>query len=204
MNRVAGGLTVFGRFIAVLNRHRERVAIVGVIVVFFLLIGGGLYLQGKKRAGEVRPMEQTTRLVELSAAEPAPDRAAQPEKGSVGGYSLTPSATELLDLLVSLEGLTPDVQESRLQELRVLWPLYFFRREAASERWTRLSFDAAEDGFGAMIECEVEISLYPQVLQLSLGEKVWVGGVIVAADLTGTGTIYLDLDYLGPAPPQAD
>ena len=54
MNRAVGGLTVLGRFIAVLNRHRERVAIVGVIVVFFLLIGGGLYLQGKKRAGEER------------------------------------------------------------------------------------------------------------------------------------------------------
>jgi hypothetical protein len=195
---------VLGRFIAVLNRHRERVAIVGVIVVFFLLIGGGLYLQGKKRAGEERLVEKKPRLVELSAVEPATDHAVQPEKGSDGGYSLTPSANELLDLLVSLKDLTPDVQESRLQELRVLWPLYFFRHEAASERWTRLFFDAAEDGFGAMIECEVEISLYPQALQLSLGEKVWVGGVIVAADLTGTGTIYLDLDYLGPAPPQAD
>ena len=196
---------MLGRFIAILNRHRERMAIVGVIVVFFLLIGGGLYLQGKKRAGEERLVEKTPpRLVELSAVESAPDRTAQPEKGSVGGYSLTPSANELLDLLVSLEGLTPDVQESRLQELRVLWPLYFFRHEAVSERWSQLSFDAAEDGFGAMIECEVEISLYPQALQLSLGEKVWVGGVIVAADLTGTGTIYLDLDYLGPAPPQAD
>jgi hypothetical protein len=181
------------------------VAIIGVIVVFFLLIGGGLYLQGKKRASEERLVEKTPpRMVELSAVESAPDRAAQPEKGKTGEYSLTPSANELLDLLVSLEGLTPDVQESRLQELRVLWPLYFFRHEAADERWSRLSFDAAEDGFGAMIECEVEISLYPQALQLSPGEKVWVGGVIVAADLTGTGTIYLDLDYLGPAPPQAD
>jgi len=196
---------VLGRFIAILNRHRERVAIVGVIVVFFLLIGGGLYLQGKKRASEERLVEKPPpRLVELSAVESAPDRAAQPEKGKTGEYSLTPSANELLDLLVSLEGLTPDVQESRLQELRVLWPLYFFRHEAADERWSRLFLDAAEDGFGAMIECEVEISLYPQALQLSPGEKVWVGGVIVAADLTGTGTIYLDLDYLGPAPPQAE
>ena len=195
---------MLGRFIEILNRHRERVAIVGVIVVFFLLIGGGLYLQGKKRVEEERLVEKPPRLVELSAVESAPDRPAQPEKGSAGGYALTPSANELLDLLVSLEGLTPDVQESRLQELRVLWPLYFFRHEAADERWSRLSFDAAEDGFGAMIECEVEITLYPQALQLSPGEKVWAGGVIVAADLTGTGTIYLDLDYLGPAPPQAD
>ena len=56
--------------------------------------------------------------------------------------------------------------------------------------------DVSEDGFGVVLESEVDLAVFPQLQDLAGGEKIWIGGEILAVDRAGTGTIYLKTDEL--------
>ncbi|MDK9708610.1 MAG: hypothetical protein OEL83_16325 [Desulforhopalus sp.] len=129
--------------------------------------------------------------VELKVEHQGVDATGQ-EPSQSATFSLTPSPDELLQQLTSLENLNEDVVEAKFTGLRVLWPGYFFTLQATegSSKAT-LVLDAAENGFGVVIESEVDTSLYPKLRQLESGKKLWIGGAITAVDRTGTGTVHL-------------
>ncbi len=183
------------RLKAFLQQHRERVTVIGVVFAFFLFAAGGLYLQGKNESIETSPeavVRQQVKVAAGTANAPAAKRAAG------GRYYLQPSPTELLDQLSELAALNPIARSERLQQFRILWQLYFFRLDRSAEGAARMVLDVAEDGFGVVVEGEIDLSIHPLVLATAPGEKVWVGGNILAVDQAGTGTIYLAIDHFSP------
>lgn len=189
-----------------IKKNRERVTLVTVVSIFVLSIGGGFLLQRNRSAKELRnaPLPKT---VELKVAAKG-DASGEPEgKSDSASFFLKPSPDELLQQLTSLENFNEDVVEGKYTGLRVLWPAYFFTLQSSEgNNKGTLVLDVTEDGFGVVIESEVDIALYPQLKDLEAGKKLWIGGEILAVDRSGTGTVYLKAENvsLSDTPPFPD
>ncbi len=182
-------------FVQFLKRNRERVALLGVGLAFILFISGGFFLQKKQGVDKEQP--QIPKAVQLKVGQ---ERAKGQRQDGSGGqeppFFLRPLPEELLQQLASMENLNGNLAEARFTGLRVLWPVYYFDNQDAGAGKSTLLLDVSEDGFGVLIESEVELSAYPDVNLLQVGQKIWIGGEILAVDPSGTGTIYLKTDYL--------
>ncbi len=179
-----------------LKKHKERVALIGVGVAFLFFIGGGLYLQ-KDAKTEREPLPTALPVrVELTTQQNdngGHRKQATTEKTS---YFLKPSPEELLEQLASMANMNVAVVDEKIKQLPVLWPAYFFALRKTEGGPTILLLDVSEDGFGVVIESEVDPSVYPELGELAIGEKVWIGGKILAVDRTGVGRIYLSTEEL--------
>lgn len=176
-----------------IRKNRKRAVLVGSIFVFILAVGGGAALLMTIRPEKEPLAVSLPNSVELKVEHKAADATGQGQEASQSAtFSLKPSPEELLQQLTSLENLNEDVVEAKFTGMRVLWPVYFFTLQSdEGSRKATLVLDAAEDGFGVVVESEVDTSLYPQLRQLETGKKLWIGGAITAVDRTGTGTVYL-------------
>jgi hypothetical protein len=192
-------------FIQFVNRNRERMALAGVGFVFLLFVGGGLYIQKhKNKLDTVPPDKAAMKSVSLNVR---PQGAAkQQESGSAQqseSFFLRPSPDELLQQLASMENLNETVADAKITGLRVLWPVYYFSHQDEGAGKATLLLDVSEDGFGVLIQSEVELSAHPSLANLQAGQKVWIGGEILAVDPAGTGTIYLRTEHLGTSEEQS-
>ena len=111
-------------------------------------------------------------------------------------YFLKPSPDELLEQLSSMENLNEDVVDEKFSNLSVLWPAYFFTLRKTDDGRTTLLLDVSEDGFGVVIQSEVDVQAIHSLTELASGEKIWIGGQILAVDPAGTGTVYLKTEQL--------
>jgi hypothetical protein len=116
--------------------------------------------------------------------------------GESTAFFLEPSPNQLLQQLTSLENLNEGAVEGKYVGLRVLWPAYFFTLEEGQGSKRTLVLDVDENGFGVILESEVDIAAYPQLTTLEVGKKLWIGGEIQAVDRTGTGTVLLKAENL--------
>ncbi len=185
--------------IAFLRRNRERVVLTGVALSFLLFIGVGILLQQMsiKEARREKKV-QTPEKVELETrSEKSADNDSQESKGGeTNSFYLKPSPKELLSTLQEMQHLRSDVAQEKLQNMRILWPLYFFEiRRSLSGSWVAV-FDVAEDGFGVMVEAEYKSDRFPELEGLEAGKKIWVGGEIVGVDPSGTGLVQLKMEYI--------
>jgi hypothetical protein len=186
-----------------IKKHKERVSLVGVALAFLLFIGGGIYLQKSNKREKEPPAAFTLISIELKPTQKQKGQRASEPKAAKVSYFLKPSAEELLAQLTSMENLNEDVINAKFSHLPVLWQAYFFALQETEDGLTRILLDVSEDGFGVVLESEVDPGSYPQLRELISGEKIWIGGEILAVDRTGTGTIYLKTDQLmfgGEAP----
>ena len=181
--------------IKVLQKHKERIAVLGVGLAFLVFIGGGIYLQKNHKREELlivaRPIS-----VELKTSPKEQEKEGAESSAPTVTYFLTPSPDELLDQLASMENLNEDVVNEKFSNLSVLWPVYFFTLQATENGRKRLLLDVSENGFGVVIESEIDPLLYPQLQEMERGKKIWIGGQILAVDPAGTGTIYLKTEQL--------
>ncbi|EKD37546.1 MAG: hypothetical protein ACD_75C01094G0010 [uncultured bacterium] len=185
----------FGQF---LKRNRARVALLGVGLVFLLFVGSGLLYFQKKHRIEKEPIETVPKSVELNVRqkEGADKQAGEPARQSAP-FFLRPSPDELLQQLASMENLNENVAAAKFTGLKVLWPVYYFSSQDAGGGKATLLLDVSENGFGILIESEVELSAYPSLNTLQAGQKIWIGGEILAVDPAGTGTIFLKVEHVG-------
>lgn len=188
-----------------IKKHKERVILVCALLFFILLVGGGIAIQKKMRSGKEFQPESFPKTVELRL-QPKKENAGQTaEAPQSASFSLKPSPDELLQQLTSLENFNEDVLAAKYKGLRVLWPVYFFTLQSTDGNKATLVLDVAEDGFGVVIESQVDITAYPQLRDLETGKKLWIGGEILAVDQSGTGTVYLRTEHLKlgdePIPP---
>lgn len=182
-----------------LKRNRERVTLLGIGLAFLLFISGGFFLQKKHSTEQEQPL--VPKAVQLKVGK---DRAKGGQQGGQQGgdaeeqaaFFLRPLPDELLQQLASMENLNGNLAEAKFIGLRVLWPVYYFDNQEAGGGKATLLLDVSEDGFGVLIESEVELSAYPAIGALQAGQKIWIGGEILAVDPSGTGTIILKSDYL--------
>jgi hypothetical protein len=182
-------------------------------VAFLIFIGGGIYLQKSKKLEKDPPVAARQVHPEQSHEQQA-QAGMQPRQATrtSTAYFLKPSPDELLEQLASMENLTEDAIGEKFTQLSVLWPAYFFTLRETEDGRRSIVLDVSEDGFGVVIESEVDPNLYPQLGQLVSGEKIWIGGKILAVDPAGTGTIYLVTEQLeigedppfSPVPPVGD
>lgn len=181
-----------------IQKHKERVALVGVGLLFLLCIGVGIYWQHNNQREKDPLSEAVGMRVQLKTEQPEQTEKEQsPAEPATANttYFLKPSPEELLEQLVSMQNLNPEVIDEKFAQLPVLWPAYFFTLRQADGR-TSLLLDVSEDGFGVVLESEVELTVYPRLQELTGGEKIWIGGKILAVDPAGTGTIYLKTEKL--------
>ncbi len=188
-----------------IKKHKERIALLGVLLAFLLFIGGGIYLQKNNRLEKDPLSESSLKSVKLETAQTANGttmstgaKGRNPRGQAVANtsYLLKPSPEELLKKLASMENFNENVVNAKFSQMPVLWPGYFFSLQKTEDGQTSLLLDVSEDGFGVMIESVVDLSKYPELRELKSGEKVWIGGKILAVDPSGTGRIYLKTEQL--------
>lgn len=176
--------------------HKDRVSLIGLGLAFLFFIGGGIYLQ-KDNTKEEEPLAVVASVsIELKSIQKEKGQGASESTGEQTSYFLKPSPAELLDQLASMENLNDAVIDAKFSHLPVLWPAYFFALQKTEDGGTRMLLDVSEDGFGVVLESEVDPVAFPQLQDLAGGEKIWIGGEILAVDRAGTGTIYLKTDQL--------
>lgn len=186
-----------------LKKHKERATLIGVGFAFLLFVGGGIYLQDKNMQ-EIEPVtEASPKTVKLKVSPQTEGQKNTKSPAPTTAFFLRPSADELLAELAAMENLNKDVVNSKFSYLRVLWPAFFFTLEQDEAGQTTLLLDVSEDGFGVQIQSEVDVGAFPQLLELTTGEKMWLGGEILAVDPNGTGTIYIKTEHIsfGDEPP---
>ncbi len=179
-----------------IKKRRGKVILFCVVLIFILLIAGGIALQRKIRSGKELQPKSSSKTVELklqSKKESVSQNTVSPQSAS---FSLKPSPDELLQQLTSLENFNEDVLAAKYSGLRVLWPGYYFALQITESNKETLVLDVAEDGFGVVIESEIDTSVYPQLRDLQPGKKLWIGGEILSVDRSGTGTVYLRIENL--------
>jgi hypothetical protein len=179
-----------------LNQHKDRVSLIGLGLGFIFFITGGIYLQ-KAKEQEKEPLAVISPVtIKLKTVQQDKEPGATEPKPTHTTYFLKPSPSDLLEQLASMENLNENVIDAKFKHLPVLWPAYFFTLQESEDGRTTISLDVSEDGFGVVLESEVDLGVYPQLQDLASGEKIWIGGEILAVDQAGTGTIYLKTDQL--------
>ncbi len=186
-----------------LKKHKERATLIGVGFAFLLFVGGGIYMQDKNMQDKETVTEVISKTVELKVSPQTKGQKNTKSPTITTAFFLKPSPDELLSELAAMENLNKDVVNSKFSYLRVLWPAFFFSLEKDKAGQTTMLLDVSEDGFGVQIQSEVDIDAFPQLLELTTGEKIWLGGEILAVDPTGTGTIYIKTEHIsfGDEPP---
>jgi len=193
------------RLVVFLKKHNERATIVGLCLGLIVFVGAGLYLQKKNSQIKVIPPLKEPTKIELEVKQNETNGKSKSTAKKTSSFFLRPSPAELLEQLSSMENLQENVAQSKLQHLRVLWPVYYFSIESIEGR-EALLLDNSEDGFGVEVRGDVNSTDYPNLNGLKTGDKIWVAGEIETVDPSGTGTVYLNielLDFSDDGPPAA-
>lgn len=179
-----------------LKKNKERVILYGVLVAFFVVVGSGYFLRGGRKQDVEQTQQPSPKAVALQVRQGA--EGGTQDQGAAGptSFYLEPSPQQLLQQLTSLENLNESAVEGKYVGLRVLWPAYFFTLEEGQGSKRTLVLDVNEDGFGVILESEVDLAAYPQLTALEVGKKLWIGGEIQAVDRAGTGTVFLKAESL--------
>lgn len=183
--------------IAFVKKYRERTVLTLIAVVFFALVGGGIYLQKQKSLEiklEVKPVPSIVEL-ELSQKHDSDLTDTAPPPVATSFY-LKPLPGELMEQIANLTSLDERVATGKFSGLPVMWEVHFFSLQAHEDNIAALQLDVSEDGFGVMVICDVDIDEYPDITEVERGEKIWVAGEIVSVDPSGTGTVYLKTRHL--------
>ncbi len=176
----------------IFKKHKERFALAGLGIAFVIFIGGGMYLQkNNKKEKELQPMAAPARVELPTKQQKTGQKETKSAAATTAAYYLKPSPDELLEQLASMENLRADVVDEKITQMPVLWPAYFFTIQQSEDGRKSIVLDVSEDGFGVVIESDIDPVLSPQLQNLKAGQKVWIGGKILAVDPAGTGRIYL-------------
>lgn len=179
-----------------LKNNKERVILYGVIVAFFVVVGSGYFLRGGRKQEGEQPQPPTPKTVALQVRQGEGGGAQEQGGAESTPFFLEPSPHQLLQQLTSLENLNEGAVEGKYVGLRVLWPAYFFTLQEGQGNKRTLVLDVDENGFGVILESEVDLAAYPQLTTLTVGKKLWIGGEIEAVDRAGTGTVFLKAENL--------
>lgn len=180
------------------KKHRERITLISVGVAFFVLVGGGVYLQ--KRNETVKEPHQKPIPTKIEISKPG-KKGSKQEAGKTPStraatFFLKPLPGELMEMIADLDSLDESVATKKFSGLPVMWAVFYFSVVKKKDNIVSIQLDVSEDGFGVIVMCDVDVNEYPQILKIESGRKIWVGGEILAVDPSGTGTVYLKTDYV--------
>lgn len=181
--------------VAFLKKYWERIVLLLVTTIFFILVGLGVYLQ--KRNNEeleisVKTPAANVQIQLTQKNESRPHDIASPGPTS---FYLKPLPGELLEQIANLDSLDEKVATGKFSGLPVMWEVYFFSFEERENNVGTVQLDVSEDGFGVLVVCDADVDEFPEITEIERGKKIWVAGEILSVDPSGTGTIYLKTDY---------
>ncbi len=182
--------------ITFIKKHSERLTLAGIGLAFLLFVGGGLYLQKKNKHVKEPLVESPPQTIELQVTQQDAGGETTPSAQKSSSYFLKPSPAELLNQLAAMSGLNENVSRAKFVGFRVMWPVYFFAIMDTRKNIVTVLFDVAEDGFGVEVQSEIDTTVYPEILKLTTGKKIWIAGEIIAVDPSGTGTVFMKLEDL--------
>jgi hypothetical protein len=112
-------------------------------------------------------------------------------------FSKQPSPGELINKLEMMEVSERRIEEKKLADLQVVWPLFFFSVMKQAEEMVTVMLDASEDGFGVIIITDINLLKNPGIVSAMPGDRIWIAGKIAEIDTQGTGQIVLTAEYVG-------
>jgi len=188
-------------------KQKELIILISFLLGFVILLSiAGLYFRDHKTQPEKVKEEPT--FVEGTISKSNQNENAQPEQESqkIGSntFFLKPSAADVLSALREADPYSEPQMLENTQAMKVMWPGYFFSTQDDSEKTAIVQLDVDESGFGVILICRVTLDDYPEVKNLTPGQKIWVAGEITEIDLEGTGSVFITVEYIrfdeeGPA-----
>ena len=189
-----------------LRTHRKWIVPTGVATILIsLLFSFTLHLQHRKQearngAADVKnddknavrtdiPQDKPKQILDLPAKMIPEDK--------ISGFSREPPPDELTRKLEVMDEQERKTEEKKFAELRVVWPLYFFKIMKRGQDTVTVMLDASEDGFGVIIVTEINLQRCPGIAASQPGEQIWIAGQISKVDTHGTGQIVLVSEYVG-------
>ncbi|MFV0438670.1 MAG: hypothetical protein ACK5PS_14925 [Desulfopila sp.] len=185
-------------FIEQLRKKRDVIIVVLINLLVLVLIIVGLKMQ-KHYGASQQPEEGSgppPEKVTLSAARSAADKEQQASPAEATAYFLKPTPAEILQLVRESGQAQLPKDSQKYIRFKVIWPCYFFQVLKQEDDRATVLLDVDENGFGPTIVTDVDIQHFPEILSVSQGQKVWVGGEIIDIDPTGTGTIHIVSDEI--------
>jgi hypothetical protein len=189
-------------------KKNELFILVGSLLAVMILIGITVLFSSSKNNSDRNSKKESDRiLVEgVIAKEGSTGKNQDDEQPGTGSHAffLKPSAQDVISALrESDDKLEQPPEDSPV--LKVMWPGHFLSLTKEESGKALLQLDVDESGFGAILVCRVSLGDYPQLEQLEQGRKIWVAGEVTAIDPEGTGSVYIDVEYVrfDEGPPQA-
>lgn len=185
------------KLIEFFKKYKVQLVLIAAACSLLFFVAGGVYLQQFKSKKALKiTSQELSKQIELKVKDSTGGTGADSTSGvESSSFFLEPSAENLVKQLKEMQNLRPDIAQQKLQSLRVLWQVYFFEiREVDQQKI--VSFDISEDGFGVMVNAKYSSVKFPELEELERGRKLWVGGEIVLVNLSGTGSVEVDLEYI--------
>lgn len=189
--------------LARLKEKQELLAILGLVLLIIILIILGLRTQqnylARKNEPEKELREPTKIEVSTQAAGSGSDGQGDGNNGATGSSStfyLKPTPGELVAVVKELVESELPVPKEKYENLRIVWPLYFFEVVTKEARLAKVMFDTSPDGFGVNVTTYVDFLRYPEILQAKAYQKVWLAGEVTGIEAEGTGTIHMTAEHV--------
>jgi hypothetical protein len=182
--------------IAFIRNYWERIVLLLVTTLFFLLVGSGVYLQKRNNEELKISIKTPPANVQIQLTQKNVSQSRDIASPSPTSFYLKPLPGELLEQIANLDSLDEKVATGKFSGLPVMWEVYFFSFEKLENNAGTVHLDVSEDGFGVIVVCDADVDEFPEITEIERGKKIWVAGEILSVDPSGTGTIYLKTDYL--------
>lgn len=172
----------------------KRDVIVVCLIFFVVLVSVVLGMRMQQNYTVQKRLEEEARnpkKVRLPSAEAKKSGQKQTQGAPTTSFFLKPSPDEVLSLIEEMGEADLPAENQKYTGLRVMWPVYFFQLVNQDAGKARVLLDVSEDGFGVMVQTDIDIGTFPQILETERGKKIWVAGEILGVDGTGTGTIQM-------------
>ena len=181
--------------IAFIRKYWERIVLLLVTTIFFVLVGIGVYLQKRNNEELEISVKTPAANVQIQLTQKNESRPRDIASPGPTSFYLKPLPGELLEQISNLESLDEKVATGKFSGLPVMWEVYFFSFEERENNVGTVQLDVSEDGFGVLVVCDADVDEFPEITEIERGKKIWVAGEILSVDPSGTGTIYLKTDY---------
>ena len=181
---------------AFIRNYWERIVLLLVTTLFFLLVGIGVYLQKRNNEELKISIKTPPANVQIQLTQKNVSQSRDIASPSPTSFYLKPLPGELLEQIANLDSLDEKVATGKFSGLPVMWEVYFFSFVKLENNTGTVHLDVSEDGFGVIVVCDADVDEFPEIAEIERGKKIWVAGEILSVDPSGTGTIYLKTDSL--------
>lgn len=180
-----------------------------ILISFILLIGVLIYLgmnmqQSYLGGGEPAEEVEAAKKVKLAQhggsgngdGDGKEEGGKEQSKPPVNTYFLKPTPAEIMSMVKDLVDSELPVPKEKYENLRIVWPVYFFQVNQQNGEKVEVQFDTSEDGFGVNVISEIDSLKYPEILTATLYQKIWLAGEITGIEASGTGTIFMKTEHV--------